>query len=354
MTASLPALTVLATSVGNDGFAAVRPALVDNGEREVRIVGVDVNPSAAGLLLSDAGVVVPPRSRADELLDRLVTLCRERSVDVLLPLSTEDQEFYAEHRGRFADLGVRLATSALPSLRTANDKLALLEACQPGGVPCPRFRAVGTFAELRAAAEWVGFPHRPFVVKLNRGTGAQGIKVVDPHRSRLDRLFDRDNLRIRFEDLDDGLAGLESLPPMHVAEYLPGREFSVDVLCWEGETLSAVVRDRLATLYGLATHAIVIDHPPAEKAARRVVELLGLSYVVNVQFRCDDEGVPRLMEVNPRIPGTIGLSVAAGVNMPYLAVKLAIGEAVAPPAPAIGTELIRYWNALVRRGPQDR
>jgi carbamoyl-phosphate synthase large subunit len=93
----------------------------------------------------------------------------------------------------------------------------------------------------------------------------------------------------------------------------------------------------------------VVDHQEAEKAARRVVELLGLSYVVNVQLRCDDAGTPRLMEVNPRIPGTVGLSVAAGVNLPYLAVKLALGEDVHPTRPRIGTELIRYWNALIRR-----
>jgi carbamoyl-phosphate synthase large subunit len=195
----------------------------------------------------------------------------------------------------------------------------------------------------------MGYPHRPFVLKLNHGTGAQGVKIVDPGLDPFSRLFDRNNLRVRYEDLDLGLADVDPLPPMHVAEYLPGREFSVDVLCRNGETLSTIVRDRLATVGGMATHAVVIDHPEAEKTARQVVELIGLSYVVNVQFRCDRHGVPRLMEVNPRIPGTIGLTVAAGVNMPYLAVKQALGEEFVPRQAVVGTEVIKYWNALVRR-----
>src|SRR5262249_28902934 len=71
----------------------------------------------------------------------------------------------------------------------------------------------------------------------------------------------------------------------------------------------------------------------------------------NVQFRDDRQGVPRLMEVNPRIPGTIGLTVAAGVNMPYLAVKLALDEPLGAVAAAReGTEAVRYWSLAVIDG----
>lgn len=353
MSRRLPTITILATSVGNDGFPSVRPALKENGEREVHIVGADINPVAAGLLMSDVGTVIPPRSQPEELIDRLVQVCRNTAVDVLLPLSTEDQEFYAARADRFTSIGVPVATSSLSALRTANDKLALLQACHSAGVPCPRFVPVATSAELRSAAAEVGYPERPFVLKLNRGTGTAGVKIVDPSLDAFSRLFDRNNIHIRYEDLELGLAGVDPLPPMHVAQYLPGRELSVDVLCHEGKALSVVVRDRVATLFGMATHAAVIDHPAAEAAARQVVELLGLSYVVNVQFRCDEEGVPRLMEVNPRIPGTIGLSIAAGVNMPYLAVKLALGEEIVPGQAVVGMEFIRYWGALIRRTQPD-
>lgn len=342
---ALKPITVLTTSVGNDGFPSVLKALRENGEREVRIIGVDANPSAAGLFLADRGEVVPMRSDPDALTDRITKLCAE--ADVFLPLSTEDQEFY---RSRAEVFGVPVVTSSLAALRAANDKLALLESCSPVGIPCPRFARLTSLTDLPAAAASLGYPDKPFVLKTNRGQGASGVKVVDPSLNPVDRFFDRNNLHVRYEDVVAGLTLADPLPNMHLAEYLPGREYSVDVLCDSGVTLAAVVRHRLATLYGLATHAKVVDEPATEAAARHVVEHLGLSYVVNVQFRADSGGVSRLMEVNPRIPGTIGLTVAAGVNMPYLAVKIALREHPGDiPRAESGTELIRHWGTIIRR-----
>ncbi|MCP2258121.1 carbamoyl-phosphate synthase large subunit [Streptoalloteichus tenebrarius] len=344
---SLRPITVLATSVGNDGFPSVIEALKDNGEREVTVVGVDVRESATGLHLADHAALVPLRDEPDALVDALLDLADQHRADVLLPLSTEDQPFFAARAEFFLERGLPVVTSTVDAIANANDKLALLETCAPGGVPCPKYVPVRTVPELEAGARKLGWPERGFVFKLNRGTGAQGVKVVDPTLDRMTRLFDRDNLRIRYDDLMSGLAETTELPPAHLAEFLPGKEYSVDVLCDDGRTLVSVVRDRLATLYGLATHSVVVDLPAAAEAAEQVVRLLGLSHVVNVQFRCDDAGVPRLLEVNPRIPGTIGLSVAAGVNMPYLAVKQALGEEFAVPTPKIGTELLRTWRTVV-------
>jgi carbamoyl-phosphate synthase large subunit len=347
MSAARP-LTVLATSVGNDGFPSVLEALRANGERAVRVVGVDVRESAAGLHLADAAALVPPRSRPDELVAALRRLAGAHGADVLLPLSTEDQPFFAEHADRFDGLPVVVSDPA--ALAVANDKLELLLACEPAGVPCPRHRSVHDVAGLASAAAELDYPRRPFVFKLNRGTGANGVKIVDPRLRPADRFLDRDNLRITYDDLVTGLADFDELPPAHLAEYLPGAEYSVDVLCDRGRPLRAVVRERLSVLYGLATHAIVVADTAAETAAAKVVELLGLHHVVNVQLRCDAAGTPRLLEVNPRIPGTIGLTVAAGVNMPYLAVKQALGEPLGDlPEPKIGTELVRTWRTVVPR-----
>ena len=273
-------------------------------------------------------------------------------VDVLLPLSTEDQEFFAAHRKPFLDSGIRVAVSDLASLEVANDKLALLDACRAAGIPCPRYHPVASLEDLERGAESVGFPDAPFVLKLNRGTGMSGVKVVHAAIDPLVRLLDRSNLSVQYDAVAAALASVsDPLPPMHVVEYLPGQEYSVDVLCRDGHVISSVVRARMASLFGLATHGVVRYEATADSIARAVVKALRLSFVANVQLRDDRDGVPRLMEVNPRIPGTIGLTVAAGVNMPYFMVKLALGESLGSVATAReGTEAVRYWSLAVIDG----
>ena len=58
-------------------------------------------------------------------------------------------------------------------------------------------------------------------------------------------------------------------------------------------------------------------------------QAIGLTTVANVQVKQDASGEPALLEVNPRFPGTMPLTVAAGIDMP----KLAIGEALGTPVP---------------------
>jgi len=44
-----------------------------------------------------------------------------------------------------------------------------------------------------------------------------------------------------------------------------------------------------------------------------------------VQLRYNVHGVAALLEVNPRFPGAMPLTIAAGVDMPSLALDLALG-----------------------------
>jgi carbamoyl-phosphate synthase large subunit len=45
-----------------------------------------------------------------------------------------------------------------------------------------------------------------------------------------------------------------------------------------------------------------------------------------VQCKRDRDGCPALLEVNPRMPGTLGLTIAAGVDMPRLALDALFGR----------------------------
>jgi carbamoyl-phosphate synthase large subunit len=69
---------------------------------------------------------------------------------------------------------------------------------------------------------------------------------------------------------------------------------------------------------GVAVAARTLHAPELEGYAKAVVERVGLVGIANVQFRRDKHGVPKLLEVNPRVPGTLPLTVESGVPMPDL------------------------------------
>src|SRR5206468_11149489 len=81
--------TILVTASGAPGTAALLRGLRENGERPVRLVGVDMSERAIGRQLCDAFHVVPPGSDpgfADAMLD----VCARERVDAVLPQSSYD------------------------------------------------------------------------------------------------------------------------------------------------------------------------------------------------------------------------------------------------------------------------
>ena len=53
--------------------------------------------------------------------------------------------------------------------------------------------------------------------------------------------------------------------------------------------------------------------------------------VAMVEFKLDPrDGIPKLMEVNPRFWGSLALSIEAGVNFPYLLYRMSLGERFKP------------------------
>jgi predicted ATP-grasp superfamily ATP-dependent carboligase len=78
--------------------------------------------------------------------------------------------------------------------------------------------------------------------------------------------------------------------------------------------------------------------PPAlAAAADRLLAALAWHGVCMMEFKLDArDGVPRLMEINPRFWGSLALAIDAGVDFPWLLYALAAG---APPAPVTSYRL---------------
>jgi predicted ATP-grasp superfamily ATP-dependent carboligase len=66
--------------------------------------------------------------------------------------------------------------------------------------------------------------------------------------------------------------------------------------------------------------------PDLVEPADRLVRAAGLDGVSMVEFRRDRSGQPVLMEINARLPGSVALAIAAGVDFPQLIYSWAVGR----------------------------
>jgi len=236
---------------------------------------------------------VPPAA-SDEFFDEVDSLCRADGVDVLI--STVDAELPSLTRRR-SELAAVLAAPAADTIDVALDKWQLVQRCA-GSLAVPRTRLLD--AEVVDGA-W----DFPVIVKPRRGAGSRGVRVVTSRAA---------------------LAALGTDHDLIVQEFLPGDEYSVDVLAdARGHVVAAVPRTRTRVDSGVSIAGRTVRDEHLESAAAAAAVAIGLTGVANVQLRRATDGTPSLLEINPRFPGALPLTIAAGVDMPSLVLDLALG-----------------------------
>jgi predicted ATP-grasp superfamily ATP-dependent carboligase len=118
--------------------------------------------------------------------------------------------------------------------------------------------------------------------------------------------------------------------PVVVQEWLPGAREQVWLLYADGRFWArfAQVAHRMFPILGGAS-VLRESIPPAPELVNPAEALIagaGLTGFSEVEFRRDAEGVPRLMEINPRFSASLELADRAGVDFPQLVYAWAAGE----------------------------
>ena len=306
---------ILITGAGGPAAISIMKAL--DGQ-PYDLFAADMSAYGSGLyLVPECNRFILPAGSQPAFVPRLFEICRRHRIDIVIPTCDAELLPVARARSMFERNGVRVMLSPEAALERCLDKFALYEACKDH-VPVPT-TAVLTEEAVKMHWNW------PVIVKPRTGSGSRGVVMVNS-RNALARLAPNENLIVQ--------------------EYLPGDEYSVDVFVDRcGTVHGAVPRARLRIDSGVAVASRTLRDEALQAVATAVAAKVGVVYAVNVQIRLDAGGVPRLLEVNARFPGTMALTVKAGANMPLMSVHEILGIPLADDAGDFEElAMVRYWR----------
>jgi len=334
-------IKVIFTSSGNDGFIDVYLAFK---KTRFDCIPLDIRSDAYSLYLQKESYISPPRSQ--DFILYLIKLAKQKKASILYPLSTDDQLFFAFHKNIFVKAGLKVIVSPLESLKRSINKMKLVKYALKNDILIPRSISIFSKKQFSEALKKLNGYKKTVVLKKTYSTGAQGVKIIFPNVKIEQRIFDRDNIKIPLKDLLFWFKDLEKIPPLLLTEYIEGVEYSVDLIMDGSKVKRGVVRKRIKTHYGLAIVSEVVKRDDILRFASNTAELLKLDYIINVQIIEDQKGRLYLIEINPRIPGSIGLTIAAGCNMPLWVLKRTMGEKVVYRSPIIGEKMTRCYRNI--------
>lgn len=304
----------------NKTFSNVRPVfeLIRQGDTagEFRLVCTHPQEGFPGFLAADECGLEPAGLTGEDYVEFCLDFCRERRIDFFWP--GKEATSLAAHRDRFATHGVHLLTATTAdNLAILQDKARFYTEARRFSIPPPDTLEFRTAAEFDTAYARLRAMHDVLCLKPADGVNASGFRVIEEHRGALDILLQGSLYAIDLAGLRRLLAGANAFRTLLLMEYLDGPEYSVDCV-GDGQKLIAHVQRKKPDTGSYGQRIVVL--PELERTVSEMVEAFGLQGLFNVQFREGRAGL-RLLEINPRFSGGIGMSGAAGVNLPYLALQ---------------------------------
>lgn len=341
-------LTILTTACGAMFMHGFFRCLKENGERQIRLIGVDMATDAIIDPLLDAYYTVP-RIDAPNYVDNLLHICEKESVDVFFPQISMELNIIQRRIEEFHALGVKVAISQNDTLEIANSKYKLYEYMRKHGLVVPNYYSVKSIADLKQGAEKLGYPCKPVCVKVSESSGSRGVRVIKSDLSKSDLFLNAKptSLYTTMDEMITTLEELDALPEMMIMEYLPGCEYTVDLLADHGKVLYIAGRRNTSSHASIAMESVVEKKDAAYTLCESIVSILQLDGNIGFDFMLDANDNPVLTDLNPRITATIVIYLAAGVNFPYMRVKQLLGESLPDCSVKYGTRLVRkYWDIL--------
>lgn len=243
---------------------------------------------------------VPYATDTEDYLRTIRKLIERHHIHVILPTGDFDPKTLEPFRLELLDLGTILAFSPAWVFDVFEDKYAFASENPKSVAPT----ALNPNELLDHKLPWMAKPRY--------GVGSRGLRILKTFAD-VERLLDGDDEDYVFQPL------------------YSGEQFTVDVLCgMDGKALQAVTRKVYRLKGGSDAVCHVIAAPKMEKMAMSLCEEYGVIGAACFEFMFDDQGEPKIIDAQPRLSGSHGVTALAGLNLPQEIIRLVRGETFEP------------------------
>jgi D-aspartate ligase len=254
---------------------------------------------------------------------------------VVLPCGDHGLELIAAHGDELRELGLRPLETAGDASLAMLDKERTYEIAREAGVPTPSIWRARDLEELEGIAEEVEYPCalKPLHSHLfSRHFGDRKVFVAESHEDLRDAM--RKTSR---HDLE-----------MLVSEIIPAADdqvWSLHTFIDEtGEPLFEATKQKLRCYpihFGVGTYHVIRWDPEVVEMGRRFLRAAGIRGLASVEFKRDErDGGLRLIECNHRFSAVNEVFCRAGVPVPLVAYRRALGQTMTTTRPRSG---VRMW-----------
>lgn len=251
-----------------------------------------------------------PVLEPERFMEFLLSELKDGRYDLVIPTEFSTQQLLAKHR---ADIE-KFTGFPFPDLEeaeNAHDKAFLMRFAAEHGYETPVTYFIESDSDIETLAGELNYP---VLIKPRASSGSRGIVRVDNKENFVEACCSVS------EKYPDPIVQ-ELLPSSAASGYGVGALFN-----FKGEPRAAFVYRRLREYPvsgGPSTLRESVLNDEIKETALSLLKDLKWKGAAMVEFKIDPrDGKPKLLEINPRLWGSLELAVRSGVDIPYMLYKL--------------------------------
>ncbi|MEG5052594.1 MULTISPECIES: ATP-grasp domain-containing protein [unclassified Microcoleus] len=285
-----------------------------------KVLACDATLEAPTLQEADEKFLLPPINHSD-YFDKLLAICQQNQVRLVIPLNDLELPYLAKQRDRFLEIGTIPLVSSPEVIDICFDKFATFQFLQNLGISAPK-----TYLSLEEARQAIaqGEISFPLVVKPRWGSASIGIEYPeDDEELELAYRFVKKSLMKSF------LAEVSSSDPdrcILIQERVIGQEHGLDIINnLDGSYITTFVKRKLTMRAGETDRAVTVENEEIKQLGAKIGQKLGHIGNLDCDVMVGQKGLC-VLELNPRFGGGYPFSQMAGANIPAALIAWAKGE----------------------------
>ena len=254
------------------------------------------------------------RERVEETTEQIRSLLKTGNYDVVVPTVDFSAEIVSKHKEEFSKYA-KVVSNDYDVYDIAGDKQKTMEVCMANNIPCPI-----TLSNVKSVEEVIDSGIKfPIVVKPRVGYGAVGFHKIDS-RQGLEKLTKA------MPEIFDGCV---------FQEYIPQTGLQYECAMFidnnnEVKTSLVFSKNRwFPVTGGSSTLNITVEYPEIVESCTALLKKINWRGAADIDLIFDPrDGVAKIMEINPRVSGSVKICFVSGVNQAQQMLELVYGEEV--------------------------
>ena len=249
-------------------------------------------------------------------LNDIKKIVKNKNINILFPGSDEEAIKLSLNKKK---INTFIPSPEIKKLKFIYNKFNTLEKLKKEKLIDIKFDKVSSMTNLKNKIESYNKSNTDFVIKPIFSRGGRNVIVVKKSQKTNVLYFNKKrevqiNKNYFNNNQNKFLLQFKKKFPVILMERMFEPNLDIDILSWKGKLIKYVIRQRIG--FQASKGSIILKpNNNIKKLLKKITKLFNLTGIYDCDFMFDKQKTPILIELNPRISGSLYASISAGAHL---------------------------------------